>query len=311
MSKAARQEVLAKRDLTIAHGHARARFSFSPCFSWVAGKPARSLSTVSTVSVAEGKTVETVNRIVAAPLPTQLKQGVNERRRLRRSAFCLLLAAHCLLLTVSCRQDMQNQPKAKPYRASAFFKDGQSSRPIVPGTVPRGWLRADTEFYTGKKSKTLGTAIPAGTGSAPVRAQNGPAGATQTTAVYPDDVDTFPFPITPDILKHGKERFEIFCSVCHGMTGNADGMVVRRGFRKPPSYHEQRLREAPVGHFFDVMTNGWGVMPSYASQIPAQDRWAIIAYIRALQLSQQGAQPATQTPPPAAPSKPTSGGAQR
>ena len=107
-------------------------------------------------------------------------------------------------------------------------------------------------------------------------------------AAYPDDVDKFPFPITQEILDRGQERFQIFCSVCHGMTGKADGMIVRRGFRKPPSYHEQRLREAPVGHFFDVVTNGWGAMPSYASQVPVQDRWAIIAYIRALQLSQAG-----------------------
>jgi mono/diheme cytochrome c family protein len=207
----------------------------------------------------------------------------------RGSRFCcLLLSAVCLLGFAGCRRDMQDQPKAKPYRSSSFFKDGLSSRPLVEGTVARGWLREDKELYTGKK-----------TGAAAATAQPGPAaimpmadaGAAQVSAAYPDDVDKFPFPITQEILDRGQERFEIFCSVCHGLTGNADGMIVRRGFRKPPSYHEQRLREAPVGHFFDVVTNGWGAMPSYASQVPVHDRWAIIAYIRALQLSQAGAPP--------------------
>ena len=106
--------------------------------------------------------------------------------------------------------------------------------------------------------------------------------------MYPDDVDTFPFTITKEALDRGQERYQIFCSVCHGLTGYGDGMVARRGFNKPApaSYHQDRLRQAPVGHFFDVMTNGWGAMPSYASQIPVEDRWKIIAYIRALQLSQ-------------------------
>ena len=119
------------------------------------------------------------------------------------------------------------------------------------------------------------------------------ANASQVAAAYPDDVDKFPFPITEDILNRGQERFQIFCSVCHGMTGEADGIIVRRGFRKPPAYYEQRLREAPVGHFFDVVTNGWGAMPSYASQVPVEDRWAIIAYIRALQLSHPNPNPTT------------------
>src|SRR5262249_18520693 len=120
--------------------------------------------------------------------------------------------------------------------------------------------------------------------------------AAQVAAAYPDDVDKFPFPITEQILNRGQDRFNIFCSVCHGMTGDADGIVVRRGFRTPPSYYEERLRDAPVGHFFDVMTNGWGAMPSYASQVPVQDRWAIIAYIRALQATRP-AQAATAAKP--------------
>jgi mono/diheme cytochrome c family protein len=194
---------------------------------------------------------------------------------------------------------MQDQPKAKPYRSSAFFRDGLASRPPVEGTVARGFLRSDKELYTGKKSTpstsspgaTQGTTtMPPATSTATTTIATSAPGATttsaaQVTAAYPDDVDKFPFPITEDILNRGQQRFEIFCSVCHGLTGEGDGMIVRRGFRKPPSYHEQRLRDAPVGHFFDVVTNGWGAMPSYASQVPVEDRWAIIAYIRALQLS--------------------------
>lgn len=204
----------------------------------------------------------------------------------------VLLLAFCLLGLSACRRDMQDQPKAKPYRSSSFFKDGLSSRPPVEGTVARGWLRSDKELFTGKKNKPA-TINPL---SGPVAiTPTASADAAQVAAAYPDDVDKFPFPITQDILNRGQERFEIFCSVCHGLTGEGDGMIVRRGFRKPSSYHEQRLREAPVGHFFDVVTNGWGAMPSYASQVPVEDRWAIIAYIRALQLSYAGAQPATQT----------------
>jgi mono/diheme cytochrome c family protein len=228
---------------------------------------------------------------------------------LRRSVSCLLLSASCLLVA-GCRRDMQDQPKAKPYRSSSFFKDGLSSRPLVEGTVPRGWLRTDTEFYTGKKSKAQGTTAAPGAQGAPTSGTSNPGTTTagQTAAAaYPDDTDKFPFPITPDVLVRGRERFQIFCSVCHGMTGNGDGMVFRRGFRlpAPASFHQERLRQAPVGHFFDVMTSGWGAMPSYASQIPPQDRWAIIAYIRALQVSQQGAQTsATQSPAPAATATP-------
>ena len=192
---------------------------------------------------------------------------------------------------------MQDQPKAKPYRQSSFFRNGDSSRNLVPGTVPRGYLRADREFYLGKKANT-GTAN-AGQPAAP------PAGSPTTSgtpanpaALYPDDVETFPIPITKQDIDRGQQRYEIFCSVCHGATGNGDGMIARRGFNKPlpASYHQDRLRQAPVGHFFDAMTNGWGAMPAYASQIPVEDRWRIIAYIRALQLSQmpvqtQGSQP--------------------
>lgn len=109
-----------------------------------------------------------------------------------------------------------------------------------------------------------------------------------TTAMFPDDVETLPFPITREVLERGQERYDIFCSSCHGLTGYGDGMIARRGFNKPApaSFHQDKLRQAPVGHFFDVVTNGWGAMPSHASQIPVEDRWKIIAYVRVLQLSQ-------------------------
>jgi mono/diheme cytochrome c family protein len=221
-------------------------------------------------------------------------------------AFYLLLCAYCLVFSAACRQDMQDQPRMKPYRATAFFQNGMSSRPPVPGTVPRGYLRADTEFFTGKKSGTqAGTTVTAGQQAAPT----GATGA-QGIAAYPDDVEEFPLPITYEVVNRGKERYDIFCSACHGLTGNGDGMIVRRGFRRAASFHSDNLRQAPVGHYFDAITNGWGAMPSYAAQIPARDRWAIVAYIRALQLSQQNTQVQTGQPqPPASPTAtPSSGG---
>jgi mono/diheme cytochrome c family protein len=189
---------------------------------------------------------------------------------------------------------MQDQPKMKPYRATVFFKDGLSSRPLVEGTVPRGFLKTDTEFFTGKKAGRATSA--ANNPQAAPGPQPGVPGANNAAnisgpAAYPDDVELFPLPVTKEIVQRGKERYEIFCAACHGLTGNGDGMIVRRGFRRAASFNDDRLRQAPVGHFFDAITNGWGVMPAYAPQIPAQDRWAIIAYIRALQLSQQSQQP--------------------
>jgi len=217
----------------------------------------------------------------------------------RKAFFCLLLSAFCLL-AVACRRDMQDQPKAIPYRASSFFRDGNAARQMVPGTVARGYLRADREFYFGKKPNVGATGISLqltpGSGANPVPASSAP---TNPTSLYPDDVETFPIPITQKDLERGQERYNIFCSVCHGATGNGDGIIARRGFNKPlpASYHQDRLRQAPVGHFFDAMTNGWGAMPAYAAQIPVEDRWRIIAYIRALQLSQMPAQ-AQGTPAP-------------
>lgn len=155
---------------------------------------------------------------------------------------------------VGCRRDMFQQPFSKPLEPSDFFQDNHmASRPLVPHTVARGHLNADEPFYTGK----IGTNL----------------------------VETFPFPITRQVLKRGRERFDIYCSPCHGRTGEGNGMIVQRGFPPPPSYHIDRLRKAPVGHFFDVMTQGYGIMYSYASRVEPADRWAIAAYIRVLQKS--------------------------
>jgi mono/diheme cytochrome c family protein len=221
-----------------------------------------------------------------------------------RSAFCLLLSVYCLLFSSGCRRDMQDQPKMKPFRSTTFFGDGLSARPLIEGTIPRGYLRADTAFYTGKKSKLLnGTPAPSPAPTGPQPTASTPGGVAQTPASYPDDVETFPFPITEEIVTRGRERYDIYCSVCHGLTGDGDGMIVRRGFRHAASFHDDRLRQAPVGHYFDAITNGWGAMPSYAAQITAQDRWAIIAYVRALQLSQPTLK--AQTPAPQPSSAPT------
>ncbi|HZG53918.1 MAG TPA: cytochrome c, partial [Pyrinomonadaceae bacterium] len=220
-----------------------------------------------------------------------------------------------------CRQDMQDQPRYEVYEPSRSFSDGQSSRPYVEGTVARGYRDVNTAYYTGKNAAGAsgggagGQSAGGGTGgglapmtSASVNAPNAqgantggtqtggdvnvrgnvagnvPGGAGQTGT--PGGVNEFPFAITAKELDRGEERFNIYCAMCHGQTGYGDGMIVRRGFRRPPSLHDDRLRNESLGHFFDVITNGWGAMPDYSQEIPPRDRWAIIAYIRALQLSQ-------------------------
>ena len=227
-----------------------------------------------------------------------------KRHKRHKQIFCAVCASLWLILSVGCRRDMQDQPKIKPLRGSTFFSNGLGSRPPIEGTIPRGYLRDNVEFFTGKKAgAATATATPA---------QQQTAGAQQPTAgpqsSFPDDVVEFPIPITKDVVQRGRERFNIFCSACHGMTGNGDGMIVRRGFRRAASFNDDRLRQAPVGHFFDAMTNGWGAMPSYASQIPVQDRWAIVAYIRALQASQQNTAAASASPAPSPSPTPAAGG---
>jgi mono/diheme cytochrome c family protein len=170
-----------------------------------------------------------------------------------------VLTVGILLSTVAlfsaCRLDMQVQPKQNPLSRSDFFSDQRSERPPVEGTVARGQLREDTYFYTGRAGSSPG--------------------------------DYMPFPVTKEVLERGRERYNIYCAPCHSRTGDGNGFIPSRGFsRKPPSYHIERLQKAPLGYFYDVMTNGFGIMPDYASQIIPADRWKVVAYIRALQLSQ-------------------------
>lgn len=156
--------------------------------------------------------------------------------------------------TAGCRLDMHLQPYYRPLAKSDFFADGRSARMPVDGTVARGDLREDTYFYTGKIGNNPG--------------------------------DYMPFPVTIDVLERGRERYNIYCTPCHGRVGDGNGFIPTRGFRRPPSFHIDRLRKVPIGYLFDVDTNGYGVMPDYAAQIAPRDRWCIAAYIRALQLSQ-------------------------
>jgi mono/diheme cytochrome c family protein len=196
----------------------------------------------------------------------------------------LVLAA---LAFTSCRQDMHDQPKYRPLRPVdqiGSINDGRSARPLVEGTVARGELRDDVEFYTGKVAGFAQT-IP-NTPATSSSAVPGQAASVGTPGLQ-GFVAEFPMPITAADLDRGQERFNIYCSVCHGPLGDGGGMIPKRGFRKPPSYHDERLRNAPVGYFFDVITNGFGNMPDYAGQVEPSDRWRIIAYIRALQLSQR------------------------
>lgn len=180
-------------------------------------------------------------------------------------ARCAAALPAVLLLAAlgGCRQEMYDQARYKPLGESNFYSDKRASRPVPEGTVARGWLREDQRLYQGKEGQQL--------------------------------VAVLPMPLTRELLARGRERFNIYCSPCHDRTGEGRGMVVRRGYLPPPSLHIDRLREAPVGHFFDVMTNGLGAMPDYASQIPVSDRWAISAYVKALQLSRNA--PISDVPP--------------
>jgi mono/diheme cytochrome c family protein len=169
----------------------------------------------------------------------------------------LSLALVSVVAVSGCRQDMHNQPKYRPLRGTAFFADGASARPQIEGTIARGTLRENDAFFTGK------------TGTALVR--------------------ELPFKVDEGAVSRGQERYNIFCAPCHDATGTGRGMVVQRGYKQPPSFHEDRLRNIEAGHFFDVMTNGFGSMPDYRMQLSARDRWNVVAYIRALQLSQRAA----------------------
>ncbi len=227
----------------------------------------------------------------------------------RRGRFALLLFTFCFLTGCGVRFDMQDQPRYKAYKKSEFFDDGRASRDQPEGTVARGLLKENKAFYTGK--------IDNPNPNVQVETTTNAAGNTIVTS-FPNAIDEFPVPVTKELIDRGQERYNIYCIVCHGPVGAGDGMIVRRGFSPPPTYHDDRLRNAPVGHFFDVITNGWGKMNSYAAQVQPSDRWAIVAYIRALQLSQNpeelqrmNSNPAATTPgaPHGAPAANTPGGA--
>lgn len=176
--------------------------------------------------------------------------------KLRRVAIAAALGATSLLTACGIRLDMHDQPKYKPLQENDFYADKSASRQLVPGTVARGQLATDELFYTGK--------------------------------INGQEADQFPYPVTQQMLERGRERFNIYCSVCHSRIGDGNGMVVQRGFKRPPDYTEDKLMKAPVGHFVNVMTNGFGSMSEYKSQLSIQDRWAVAAYIRALQLARKG-----------------------
>jgi hypothetical protein len=206
--------------------------------------------------------------------------------------FCVVL-----LGATGCRQEMAAQPSFKPLQANSFFDDGRASRPLEPGVIARGHLDADNQLSSGirpAQNQAVEAAREVARGALPPAAQLGGALAKNPKAIY---YDTFPFEMTRDVLERGRQRYNIFCSVCHDGTGSGKGIVVQRGFTQPPNLNTDPsrglayqgmnvlLRDAPVGYLFDVITHGYGAMPDYAQQIPTHDRWAIVGYIRALQLS--------------------------
>ncbi len=173
----------------------------------------------------------------------------------RRVALVAALGATSLLTACGIRLDMHDQPKFKPLRENDFYADKRASRPLIENTVARGQLATDELFYTGK--------------------------------INGQEADQFPYPVTQQMLERGRERFNIYCSPCHSRVGDGNGMIVQRGFKRPPDYTEDKLMKAPVGHFVNVMTNGFGSMSEYKSQLSIEDRWAVAAYIRALQLARK------------------------
>lgn len=181
----------------------------------------------------------------------------NSGRRLRRLAGLGAIASTVLLLA-GCRQDMHNQPKFYPQRGSEFYPDGRSARPQVENTIARNQLRRDAYFFTGFDGGKEG--------------------------------DGMPFPVTEAVIHRGQERYNVFCTPCHSRVGNGAGMIVQRGYAAAGNFHTDRLRSAPLGHFFNVIANGYGAMPDYAAQLSPEERWAVVAYVRALQLSQAATQ---------------------
>jgi cytochrome c len=166
----------------------------------------------------------------------------------------ILLPIAAAVVLAGCRQDMHDQPRFKPYAGTSFFPDGRSARPALDGTVSRGHLKTDARLHKGREGDGFTAQIP--------------------------------LPVTKAFIERGQARFNIYCTPCHGRLGDGEGMVVKRGFKHPPTFHQDRLRSQPVGYIYDVITNGYGSMISYASRIPVEDRWAIVSYVRTLQYSQ-------------------------
>jgi mono/diheme cytochrome c family protein len=202
------------------------------------------------------------------------QQAAGSRQQAVRRLYRMFFAACCLLPAACYRQDMARQPSYHwPDQPSDFFPDGRGNRPLEPGTVARGHLRDDSAQFTGQTGES-----------------------TDPTA-EPNYVTEFPFPVDEPTLRRGRERFNIYCAICHGRAGDGDGKVVQRGYLKPPSFHtdlsrgytrwkkDVSLRDVPVGYIFEVISKGYGGMPEYAEMVPPNDRWAIIAYLRALQFS--------------------------
>ena len=172
------------------------------------------------------------------------------RARRTSRVFAAACGAACLVMLAGCslKQDMAQQPKNRPLSPSDFFTDGRSERPLLENTVARGSLADDALFV-------------------------------------PKESNGFPLPVSQELLERGEGRYKIFCTPCHGLQGDGNGMIAMRGMKHPPSYHQDRLRQVPTGYIYDVITNGFGAMYGYSAQIPPRDRWAIVAYVRALQLS--------------------------
>lgn len=183
-----------------------------------------------------------------------MSSRTHKLRNLRQSALVASSLVALALVTTACRQDMHDQPKYKAHGESKFFADHRNNRPLVPGTVARDHLEEDDHFYRGRVDGKL--------------------------------ADTFPMAVTAEILQRGRDRYTIYCQPCHSPVGDGNGIAVQRGMKRPPSYHIDRLQKASPGYIFDVITNGFATMYSYAERIPVADRWAIVAYVQALQQSQ-------------------------
>ncbi len=212
---------------------------------------------------------------------TQAGTAGRVQRNYRASVACAVAIG--LLMAGGCAQQMAAQPSYRPLEGSRFFANGTSARKPVRGTVARGHLDEDVAFYEGMSQLVAPDIRLANLVGPTHRAPVEPTLKQMALIPY---VKAFPLPVTVELLDRGEERFMIYCSVCHGADGTGDGIVVQRGFTRPPTYHSDRLRQAPPGYFFDLITHGLGSMPSYAQQIKPRDRWAIVAYLRALQLSQ-------------------------